>query len=132
VLQPGTDTVLAELGARGFTLGVVSNADGRVAGALKARGLARHFATIIDSRVVGVEKPDPRIFVLALEACGARPAETVYVGDIYEIDIQGARGAGLTGVLLDPLRAYGSVDCPTIDALSRLLDLLPPSRGVGV
>ena len=53
---------------------VVSNADGRIAAALAATGLDRHFAAIIDSHVVGVEKPDPRIFHLALDACGVAPA----------------------------------------------------------
>ena len=52
-------------------------------------------------------------------------AETLYVGDIYEIDVQGARGAGITPVLLDPLTLYGEVDCARIDRLARLLELLP-------
>jgi putative hydrolase of the HAD superfamily len=125
VIHHDTPAVLATLCARGYTLGVVSNADGRVAASLDACGLSPHFTSIIDSHVVGVEKPDPRIFALALDACGARPDETIFIGDIYEIDIVGARRAGIRPLLLDPLGLYGEVDCERIDSLSRLLDLLP-------
>jgi putative hydrolase of the HAD superfamily len=126
VVRPETPRVLGELVARGYTLGVVSNADGRVAGALAREGLHDRFAAIVDSHVVGVEKPDPRIFEIALEACGARPERALYVGDIYEIDVRGARAAGMDALLLDPLGDYPKVDCPRIDSLARLLDLLPP------
>jgi putative hydrolase of the HAD superfamily len=102
VMLDDTPDVLSALRARGYTLGVVSNADGRVAAALAAGGLAAHFTAVIDSHVVGVEKPDARIFRLALDACGAQPEQTVFIGDIYEIDVQGARNAGITPLLIDP------------------------------
>ncbi|MGH7787763.1 MAG: HAD family hydrolase [Candidatus Binatia bacterium] len=127
VLHDDTPAVLSALRARGYTLGIVSNADGRVLAALAASGIAEHFAAVVDSHVVGVEKPDPRIFALALEACGAAAEAALFVGDIYEIDIAGARNAGLTPVLIDPLGLYGEVDCLRIDRLGRLLELLPPS-----
>lgn len=127
VMHASTPTVLAELQVRGFTMGVVSNADGRVAAALAEMGTAPYFRAIIDSHVVGVEKPHARIFQLALDACGLQPARTVYVGDIYEIDVNGARAAGLRPILLDPLQLYGDVDCDRIRALDDLLDLLPPT-----
>lgn len=132
VLHPETPNVLSELRRRGFRLGVVSNADGRVPAALAASGIAPHFDSIIDSHLVGVEKPDPRIFRMALEECGARAEESVYVGDIYEIDVQGSRAVGMIPVLIDPLMLYGEVDCLRIDGLTRLLDLLarsPASSG---
>jgi HAD superfamily hydrolase (TIGR01509 family) len=128
VMHPRTPSVLAELRRRGFTLAVVSNADGRVPEALASCGIAGYFAAIIDSSLVGVEKPDPRIFALALEACGTPPAEAVYVGDIYEVDVRGARAAGLDAVLLDPLARYGDVDCVRVGAIEDLLALLP-ARG---
>jgi HAD superfamily hydrolase (TIGR01509 family) len=132
VMEPETPDVLATLRARGYTLAVVSNADGRVPDALAVGGIAEHFATIIDSHLVGVEKPDPRIFALALDACGAEPSHAVYVGDIYEIDVRGARGAGLSAVLIDPLGLYGAVDCPRISALRELVDLLPAQADRGL
>jgi putative hydrolase of the HAD superfamily len=123
-----TPAVLAALRARGLSLAVVSNADGRVPAALARAGIAGHFAAIIDSHLVGVEKPDARIFQLALDACGAAPDEALYVGDIYEIDVRGARNAGIAAVLIDPLGLYpGEVDCPRITRLAELLDLFPAS-----
>jgi putative hydrolase of the HAD superfamily len=62
---------------------------------------------------VGVEKPDARIFQLALQQAGLGAGEAVYVGDLYSIDVLGARGAGLTAVLLDPGAGWGARDCPT-------------------
>lgn len=125
VMAETTPQVLRELRSRGFTLGIVSNADGRVAASLAAKGTAEYFAAVVDSYVVGVEKPDARIFEIALEGCAASPEETVFVGDIYEIDIRGARNAGISGLLLDPLGGYAPVDCPRLRALDELLDLLP-------
>ncbi len=125
VMRPDTPDVLAELRRRGFTLAVVSNADGRVPTDLAAGGIAKHFTTIVDSHLVGVEKPDARIFQIALGACATPASHAIYIGDIYEIDILGARNAGMTGVLLDPLGRYAPVDCLRITTLSRLLELLP-------
>ena len=126
VVEPDTPAVLAELGERGFALGVVSNADGRIEGDLARRGLGVYFATVVDSHVVGVEKPARAIFELALARLDVPPGGAVYVGDVFGIDVCGARAAGLPGVLLDPLGRYpGAVDCPRIRGLAELLDLLP-------
>jgi len=124
VMHEDTPEVLAALRARGLQLAVVSNADGRIAGALAASGLDQYFTAVIDSHVVGVEKPDPRIFRFALDACGVDPAEALFVGDIYEIDIRGARNAGMDAVLIDPLSMYGTVDCRRIARLAELLDIV--------
>jgi len=126
VMEPDTPAVLDELRARGYTLGVVSNADGRVEADLVRAGLRPRFAAVVDSQVVGVEKPDPAIFRIALERMGAEPATTLYVGDVFAIDVLGARGAGLAAALIDPLGDYpGVADCPRIRRLADLLELLP-------
>jgi len=124
VLQADTAAVLAALRARGLRLAVVSNADGRVAASLARDGLDGYFDAIIDSHVVGIEKPDPRIFHLALDATGAAAHEALFVGDIYEIDVRGARNAGIEPVLIDPLGLYGEVDCRRIAGLAELLALV--------
>ena len=67
VMAPGTPHVLGELRRLGYTLAVVSNADGRVQASLAASGIANQFAAIVDSHVVGVEKPAARIFEIALQ-----------------------------------------------------------------
>ncbi len=127
VLREDTAVVLAALRGRGLRLAVVSNADGRVAASLARDGLDCHFDAIIDSHVVGIEKPDPRIFRLALDATGAAAHEALFVGDIYEIDVRGARNAGIEPVLIDPLGLYGAVDCRRIAGLAELLALVDGS-----
>jgi HAD superfamily hydrolase (TIGR01509 family) len=125
VIEPDTHAVLDALRARGLALGVVSNADGRVEADLARRGLGRHFATVVDSHVVGVEKPDARIFRLALERLGVEARAALYVGDVFAIDVLGARGAGLDAVLIDPLGRYpGAPDARWIRALAELPALL--------
>lgn len=120
-----TADTLEALRERGYRLGVISNADGRVEALLEAVGLRSYFELVIDSGVVGIDKPDPRIFHLAAEGMGIEPAEAVYVGDIYEIDVQGARAAGMRAVLIDPLWKRADLDCDRIRAIHDLLDLLP-------
>ena len=112
VVEPGTAELLEGLRRRGYVLGVVSNSNGTIEAFLGEVGLRRHFAFVIDSSVVGVEKPDPRIFRLALERGGlARPADAAYIGDLYHIDVRGAEAAGLGAVLLDPAGAWAGVPC---------------------
>jgi putative hydrolase of the HAD superfamily len=63
--------------------------------------LARFFDAVIVSSLEGVEKPDPRIFRRAIETLGAEAETTAHVGDLPEIDLEGARAAGLRGILVD-------------------------------
>jgi putative hydrolase of the HAD superfamily len=112
----------------GLVVGVISNSNGSVRAILEETGLAAHLHFIIDSSVVGVEKPDPRIFQLGLREAGAAPAEAVYVGDLYSVDVLGARSAGLDGILLDPRGFWGARDCRLargLDAAVRLALNLP-------
>lgn len=120
-----TVETLEALRRRGYRLGVISNADGRAEQALDAVGLRPHFELVVDSGLVGIDKPDPRIFHLAAERMGVRPHEAVYVGDIYEIDVQGARAAGMQAILIDPLWKWDDRDCTRIRGLHDLLDVLP-------
>jgi HAD superfamily hydrolase (TIGR01509 family) len=108
-----TKLALARLKAAGLLLGVVSNSEGRVAQALEAAGLREYFDVVIDSGVIGIEKPDPRIFQVALDALGVAPEEALYVGDLYEVDVVGARSAGIEAVLLGTLSGAAVPDCPT-------------------
>lgn len=126
VVEPDTAAVLTALRARGLVLAVISNADGRIEADLERYGLRQHFATVVDSHVVGVEKPHQEIFDIALARIQTPSAAALYVGDVFTIDVLGARRAGLTSVLLDTLGRYpGNIDCPRISRLSELLDLVP-------
>ena len=81
-------------------------------------------SVIIDSAHVGVEKPDPAIFRTGLDAMQVQPSESVYVGDVYAIDVLGARSVGMRAILIDPFGVYDHQDCPHISSLSELPDLL--------
>jgi putative hydrolase of the HAD superfamily len=121
---PGTGEFLDSLRARGYILGVISNSVGRIAEQLGNVGLGRRFGFVLDSRVVGIEKPHPEIFRMGLERAGVRAAEAVFVGDTYSTDIGGAQLAGLRGVLFDRIGAYPDADCPRISSLKELDQVL--------
>ncbi len=94
----------AEAGVR---MGVVSNSEGQLKRLFARVGLAGRFEVVIDSAIVGISKPDPRIFAVALEAMQvSHPSEATYVGDIPSVDIDGARAAGLRAILVDELDFY--------------------------
>jgi putative hydrolase of the HAD superfamily len=111
---------LARLRARGLRLVVVSNANGMLAFLMERLGLAPSFDVILDSHVEGVEKPDPRLFRIALERSGGDPRSTIHVGDLYHVDVLGARAAGLRAVLFDAGGLYPEVDCPRVASLREL------------
>ena len=85
-------------------------------------GVAVH--AIVDSGAVGVAKPDPRIFHLALEAVGTTPDRAIHVGDAYQYDVRGARAAGVRPLLVDPLGIRDDVDCERIASLLDVAALL--------
>jgi HAD superfamily hydrolase (TIGR01549 family) len=119
---------LTRLRDAGLRLGVVSNSDGRVEEALEAAGLRGYFDVVVDSTVAGVEKPDPAIFRLALAALGVPSGSALYVGDLYEVDVVGARAAGIEAVLLLPAGAPPRVGCASIHSLGALADHLLKER----
>ena len=112
--------VLARLRDAGLRLVVVSNANGTLHAKFRRLGLDQYFACILDSCDEGVEKPDPALFRIALERSGANAATTIHVGDLYQIDVVGARAAGIRGVLLDEGGLYEGVDCPRLGTLADL------------
>jgi putative hydrolase of the HAD superfamily len=112
----------------GLTLVVVSNTNGTLRRLFQRTGLAEFVDLVIDSREEGVEKPDARLFVIALARSGADPATTVHLGDLYEIDIAGARAAGLSAVLLDPNGLYDGADCPRVASVAEFADELLSGR----
>jgi putative hydrolase of the HAD superfamily len=115
---------LAALRARGLKLVVVSNANGTLLSAFTRLGLVPALDVIFDSHVVGIEKPDPRFFQLALDESGARAETTVHVGDLYHVDVVGARSAGIAAILLDAANLYAEYDCRRVRSLTELVELL--------
>jgi putative hydrolase of the HAD superfamily len=122
---PGTLPALEAILDAGYRLAVVSNADGRVEALLERVGLASYFEFVVDSEVVGVAKPDPRIFGIALGRLGTPPRRTLYVGDLYAVDVRGARAAGMEALLLDPFDQLGHwTDVRRIPDVACLPDML--------
>ena len=119
---PGTLEALDRLRAAGLRLGVVSNSDGRVEEALRAAGIDDRFDVILDSALVGVEKPDPAIFRAALTALDVGPEEALFVGDVYGVDVVGARAAGIEAVLLVADASEPGPACRRVDSLVALAD----------
>jgi HAD superfamily hydrolase (TIGR01549 family) len=115
--------------ALGLTLVVVSNANGRLRHLFDRLDLTRHFDVVLDSHEWHVEKPDARLFEIALRQAGADRASTAHVGDLFHIDVAGARNAGLReGVLLDPADLYPDVDCRRVKQLDELANVIRLAR----
>jgi putative hydrolase of the HAD superfamily len=117
---PGAREVLERLHAAGKRLAVVSNAEGQVEQDLQEAGFADLLETVIDSEVVGVSKPDPRIFAIALERLDATAGDAVYVGDVPAYDVDGAAAAGMPAILLDPHSIHDGVEATRIRGLHEL------------
>jgi HAD superfamily hydrolase (TIGR01549 family) len=115
---------LAALRRSGYTLVVVSNANGTVRQAFRRFGLFELVDLIVDSAEVGFEKPDRRLFDAALKLAGADASRAIHVGDIYHIDVAGARAAGLTPALVDEAGLYADADCRRIRSIAELPGLM--------
>lgn len=109
--EPHAQDALALVRREGLRAAVISNSNGSVRSILSSLGLTGDLDFVLDSGEVGVEKPDPRIFELALTRAGVAAAEAAYVGDLYSIDVRGARAAGIRAILLDPAGHWGARDC---------------------
>ena len=129
-VEPDVAPALAALKSRGLKLVVVSNANGRLRHLFERVDLAKWFDHVLDSHEWGVEKPDPRLFKLALEQSRAEAARTIHVGDLYHVDVMGARQAGLReGVLFDVAGLYDGVDCPRVASLAALVEWIDKPSG---
>ncbi len=100
---PGAREAMAALVGSGARVAIVSNSDGTVASSLRSRGLLADGTPVLDSGAVGISKPDPGIFLLALEALGVPPGRAWHVGDVPSVDVVGALAAGVHPLHLDPV-----------------------------
>jgi putative hydrolase of the HAD superfamily len=125
----GVGPALRRLREAGLRLGVVSNSNGTVRRLMERLGFLELFDEVLDSAVEGVEKPDPRIFRRALERLAASAEESLFVGDLYNVDVVGGRRAGLRVVLVDEAGLYEGADCPRVGSLAELAAHL--AHGVG-
>jgi len=124
---PGSRAGMRALSDTGVRLGIISNADGVIGQRLAEAeivqvgpGVGVPVECVIDSGAVGVMKPDPRIFHLALDAMGIEAADAWYVGDMPGIDVIGARAAGLHPVVMDPYEFHLTADYDRVASLTEL------------
>jgi HAD superfamily hydrolase (TIGR01509 family) len=122
-IRPHTREVLLRLGNK-YRLGVISNADGKIAEILGRCGIADCFETITDSGIVGKEKPHPAIFKAAVRSLGVTPEESLYTGDVYSVDYLGATRFGMQAVLFDVAGAYKDDGLPRVESLEQLESML--------
>lgn len=129
----GAAAALRAFAQVGIPIGIVSNADGRVEPLLRELGVCQvgpgpgvDVGIVVDSTVVGYEKPDPRIFQIALRALGVAPERAIHVGDSARADVAGAMAAGVTPVHLDPYRLCQDGGHVHVAALADVTPLVAP------
>lgn len=116
---------LRRLSSDGYRLGLISNFEGWLEEMLVEMEVGHLFDVTVISGLEGVEKPDVRIFELAVERARIEPSAGVHVGDLVAMDVEPARAAGLNAVLIDRHGRHGDAGCPTISSLEELPGLLP-------
>lgn len=125
VLFPDARSTLSSLRAGGFKLGLITNGSVRMQSAeLSCLALVPAFDTVLISEAEGIQKPDPEIFHRALERLGTRPERAVFVGDHPEVDVAGARSAGMKAIWRRDPTVSSAVDADAvIQELCELVEL---------
>jgi putative hydrolase of the HAD superfamily len=123
------EPALQALAARGLRLGVVSNWSDSLPELLRRLGIGELLDPVVASANAGFEKPDPRIFGIALERAGVAAGEAAHVGDQPLLDVAGATAAGISPILLDREGAHGGFAGRRIGSLAALAPLLEAENG---
>lgn len=115
-------STLKTLKAQGFILGLLTNYNKDMNPICYELGLEPWLDFVVTSGEVGSDKPNPPIFLAALQRAGVSAAEAVHVGDQYQVDVVGARGVGIRPILIDRYNFYPEVsDCPRISRLAEIV-----------
>jgi putative hydrolase of the HAD superfamily len=116
---------LTQLKERGLILGLISNVDRDITPIYQGLGLADWLGVVVTSQEAGFSKPAPQIFRVALRRAKLKPIEAIYVGDQHQIDVVGAHGVGMLGILIDRNGFFeGITDFPRISSLTQVLEYL--------
>jgi len=119
VLYDDVTPTLKTLKQKGLILGLISNLY------IGRASLGPYLDFVVTSKEVGSNKPEPLIFLAALERAGVKASEAIYVGDQYDTDVVGARGVGIKPILIDRYDLMPEVsDCPRIHRLTELSQYL--------
>jgi HAD superfamily hydrolase (TIGR01509 family) len=106
LVPDGLGPALDSIRALGVKVVVVSNSEGMLDVLFERLGIARYFDLVVDSGKVGIEKPDPGIWQIALAAYPTPPDRVLHLGDTYATDIAGANALGFRAALIDPFGHY--------------------------
>jgi len=118
-------STLKTLKEQNFILGLLTNATKDMISVHRKLGLKPYLNFVVTSEEVGVDKPNPAIFLAALDRAGVSASEAVHVGDQYKLDVVGAQGVGINPILIDRFNFYPKVtDCPRISSLSEIAEYL--------
>jgi HAD superfamily hydrolase (TIGR01549 family) len=115
---------LDELKRQGLIIGAVSNWDARLTRLLAGNGIAEHFDFILASESEGFAKPSPRMFERALQRAGVDASQALHAGDDLVNDVDAARAAGITAVMVRRRREGPAQYSPAIESLDQLLPLV--------
>ncbi len=122
-LFPETEEVLQVLKKKGYILGLVSNWDSRLLKLCQGLGLEPYLDFKVISAILGVAKPDPKIFSEALRIAHVRPDEAIHIGDSLEDDIRGAHLAGIRSIWLDRSQRHKTLTQEHQDFVTVITDL---------
>ena len=123
-VPPYVRPAIERLAATGVPLAIGSNANGIIHRVFERAGLRHYFSVVCDSQLEGVEKPDRRFFEILVARGGSRPETTLHVGDLFHVDVAGARSAGLQAMLFDPHDLYSDFDVTRLKRLDELATLV--------
>jgi putative hydrolase of the HAD superfamily len=124
VLFDDVEPTLTLLREKGLILGLISNVDSDITPLCQELGLSALLQIVVTSQDVGIGKPYPEIFQEALRQAKVKPDEAIYVGDQYQIDVEGANAAGMHGVLLDRGELKETTTYPKINGLNELIEFI--------
>ena len=129
----GLGDALDALRATGVRVAVVSNSEGTLEKLFDHLGIRTHFDLVIDSGIVGIEKPDPGIFRVALDHFGIPAARALHLGDTFATDVLGARAAGVRVALIDPYDHFVGrhPDVPRVPGAPEVANAIARARGSG-
>jgi putative hydrolase of the HAD superfamily len=125
VLFDDTMLTLTELKKRGLTTGLISNIEKNMSETIEKLGIASKLDVVVTSLEAGAPKPQPEIFRYAMQKGNVRPDESIFVGDQYQVDMVGAKSAGMKAILLDRTGYYAKkLDTPKIKNLREIVNFL--------
>ncbi len=117
--------ILKILKSRRLETGLISNVGKEMEDTYQKLGIQPYLNFTVTSFEVGCDKPDPKIFRIAIDKSKVKPEEILYVGDQYDQDVLGARNVNIKAILIDR-RGWNTdvTDCPVVQHLSNIVNYL--------